>query len=268
MKPSEPVVVIPLGTRGWMPQGGRQTICTFVKLGDARFLLDCGTGVSRLLEQTVSTLMGDGALTILFSHYHLDHFAGLVYLPGLLRGCAGPVRLVGPRSGLVASGLREACERLTSPPLSSQPYTAFPFPLEILEFGPEGIEIEGVAIAVSPQQHPGGSVSLRLGNAACYATDLAASTQELPLAQGVELLIHEAWSTQPQAPAGSHSGFPEALSRARRAGVPRLMPFHFSPDMAEHEIRALGEHSSPDLQILVPEEGKPLEFAAPQTRER
>ncbi len=245
-----------------MPQGGRQTICTFVKLGDARFLLDCGTGVSRLLEREVRAHMGDGALTILFSHYHLDHFAGLAYLPGLLKGCAGPVRLVGPRSGLAAFGLREACERLTSPPLSSQHYSNYPFPIEILEFGPEGIEVDGVTITVSLQVHPGGSVSLRLGNALCYATDLAASTQELPLARGVELLIHEAWSTEPQAPLGVHSGFPEALDRARRAGVPRLMPLHFRPDMLECEILALREYSSPALQVLVPEEGKPIEFAA------
>lgn len=263
MRSSEQVAVIPLGTRGWMPRDGRQTICTFVKLGDTRFLLDCGTGVSRLLEPAVRTHLGDGAITILFSHYHLDHFAGLVYLPGLLHGCRGPVRLAGPRSGLTTLGLREACERLTSPPLSSQHYSTYPFPLEILEFGPEGIEIDGVTITTSPQVHPGGSVSLRLGNALCYATDLAASTQELPLAQGVELLIHEAWSKEPQAPLGCHSGFPEALDRARRAGVPRLMPLHFMPGMLEYEIQALGEYSSPSLQVLVPEEGKQIKFAAP-----
>jgi ribonuclease BN (tRNA processing enzyme) len=258
---SEQAVIVPLGTRGWMPQEGRQTVCTFVKLGETQFLLDCGTGVSRLLEPSVHTHLGSGPLTILFSHYHLDHFAGLAYLPGLLRGHSGPVRLAGPRRGLADFGLREACERLTSPPLSSQHYSTFPFPVEIMELGPEGIEIDGVPVAVSPQAHPGGSMSLRLANALCYATDLAASTHELPLAQGVELLIHEVWSRGPQAPAGVHSGFPEALERACRSGVPRLMPVHFMPDMPEPEIRALGEYSSPALQVLVPEEGMPFEFS-------
>lgn len=255
---SEQAVIVPLGTRGWMPQGGRQTACTFVKLGGTQFLLDCGTGASRLLEPGVRTHLGSGPLTILFSHYHLDHFAGLAYLPALLRDHAGPVRLAGPGKGLSDSGLRTACEQLTSPPLSSQHYSAFAFALELLELGPEGCEIDGVPIAVSPQAHPGGSVSLRLANVLCYATDLAASTQELPLAQGVELLIHEAWSMESQAPSGAHSGFPEAMDRARRAGVPKLMPVHFMPDMTEQAIRALGEHSSPALQVLVPEEGIPL----------
>lgn len=248
-----------------MPQGGRQTACTFVKLGEVQFLLDCGTGVSRLLEPGVRAHLGNEALTILFSHYHLDHFAGLAYLPGLLRDHPGTIRLAGPRQGLADFGLREACERLTSSPLSSQHYSAFPFPWEILEFGPEGIEIAGVHVAVCPQIHPGGSVSLRIGDALCYATDLAASTRELPLTHGVELLIHEAWSKEPQAPQGIHSGFPEALDRARQAAVPRLMPLHFMPDMSEDEIRTLGEHSSSTLQVIVPEEGTPVRLAIPRS---
>jgi ribonuclease BN (tRNA processing enzyme) len=257
------VLVIPLGSRGWMPQGGRQTVCTFVRLGEARFLLDCGTGASRLREPALREHLGGDGLTVLFSHYHLDHFAGLAYLPGLLAGLAGPIRLAGPARGLTGAGLREACGRLTSPPLSSQPWSAFPFPLEIVEFGPAGVEIDGVRIRPSLQEHPGGSVALRLDDALCYATDLAAATPALPLADGVQLLIHEAWEAGALAPAGSHSGFAEALARARRAGVPRLLPLHFSPNMTEDDIRALGNLGSPDLQVLVPEEGTPIRFALP-----
>lgn len=254
------VVITPLGSRGWMPQAGRQTMCTLVQLGKINLLLDCGTGASRLLQPGIQELLGDSPLTILFSHYHLDHSVGLTYLPGILHGTGRAVRLAGPRAGFTRGGLREACERLTSSPLFSRPYLDFPFPLELQEFGPEGLAVEDIPIAVSMQDHPGGSVALRIGNAVCYATDLSPSTKELALADGVDCLIHEAWSLDPQT--GPHSGLPEALERARGARVSRLIPVHFKPGMTEAEIQRMASCSTSSLQILVPEEGRPIRFIA------
>jgi ribonuclease BN (tRNA processing enzyme) len=238
-------------------------MCTLVQLGGINFLLDCGTGVSRLLEPDIQALLGDGPLTILFSHYHLDHTVGLTYLSGLFPDNERPVCLAGPRAGFTGGGLREACERLTTPPLSSRHFRDFPFPLELQEFGAEGLVVDGIPIAASLQEHPGGSVTLRIGDAVCYATDLAA-TQELTLAEGVECLIHEAWGLDPQE--GPHSGLPEALERARRAHVPRLMPVHFSPWMTEADIRGMASFAKPALQILIPEEGHPIRFHSPMQR--
>ncbi len=252
------VIVTPMGSRGWMPRAGRQTMCTLVRMGKVNFLLDCGTGASRLLEPSVQALLGDGPLTVLFSHYHLDHMVGLMYLPGIFGGSGRPLRLAGPRAGFTQHGLLEACARLTTQPLSSRHYLDFPCPLELCEFGPDGLILDGIHVAASLQDHPGGSVALRIGEALCYATDLAASTRELALAEGVKALIHEAWSLEPQAPLGPHSGLPEALERARRAGVPRLIPSHFGPAMTEAEIRRMGAFSADSVQVLVPMEGRPI----------
>ncbi len=251
-------ILTPLGTRGWMPRDGRQTMCTLVQVGAHTFLLDCGTGVSRLLDPELQAQLQESPLTILFSHYHLDHLAGLAYLPGIFPERKRPVRLAGPREGFLSQGLRQACEQLTASPLSSRHYREFPFPVEIQEFGPEGFQVDGIPIAVALQDHPGGSVTLRIGDAVCYATDLAAATRELPLAKGVEVLIHEAWS--PQAQAGPHSGLLEALDRTEKAGVSRLVPTHFSPWMDEAEIQSLATYSTATVKVLVPTEGFPFRF--------
>jgi ribonuclease BN (tRNA processing enzyme) len=261
-------LIVPLGTRGWMPHQGRETMCTLVKRGSNNFLLDCGTGASRLLLPEVREILGRDPITILLSHFHLDHTVGLTYLSGLLSGSDQPVRLAGPRAGFIDFGLREACDQLTSAPLTSRHYRDFPFPVELIEFGPEGIEIDGVPIAISLQAHPGGSATIRIGDSVCYATDLAASMKELPLATGVDCLIHETWSMRTQAPDGSHSGLKEALDRAERAKAKSLIPTHFGLDMTETDIQSLSGFTNATFDVLVPNEGQPIRIACTQHAER
>jgi ribonuclease BN (tRNA processing enzyme) len=111
---------------------------------------------------------------------------------------------------------------------------------------------------VSMQQHPGGSVAIRIGDHVCYATDLSLSTKTLPLARGVRCLIHEAWSLGLQPLDSPHSGLAEAMVRAEESGTPRLIPTHFGPETSEEEIRSLSGFSHDNLEVLVPIEGVPI----------
>ncbi len=45
-------------------------------------MIDAGTGVSRLVERP-DLVDGIESLDILLSHFHLDHIAGLAYLPAI-----------------------------------------------------------------------------------------------------------------------------------------------------------------------------------------
>ncbi|MGD2114802.1 MAG: MBL fold metallo-hydrolase, partial [Acidobacteriota bacterium] len=74
--------LIPLGTNGYIPTHGRQTMCFLVRFEDRALLLDAGTGVARLLEPRVRELLeGVEQLDVILSHFHLDHVIGLSYLP-------------------------------------------------------------------------------------------------------------------------------------------------------------------------------------------
>ena len=73
--------LIILGGGGWFPAHGRQTACALLRDGDSAIMIDAGTGVGRLVERP-ELLDGIERLDILLTHFHLDHVAGLAYLPG------------------------------------------------------------------------------------------------------------------------------------------------------------------------------------------
>ena len=73
-----------LGTAGYLPAAGRQTMSFLLATGTETLLLDAGSGVARLLEPQIARLLpADRRLDVLLSHYHLDHVVGLSYLLGL-----------------------------------------------------------------------------------------------------------------------------------------------------------------------------------------
>ena len=70
-----------LGSAGWIPTGTRETCCALVRQGSEALVIDAGTGLRRLLTDR-TLLDGVRNVTIVLSHFHLDHTAGLTYVAG------------------------------------------------------------------------------------------------------------------------------------------------------------------------------------------
>lgn len=71
-----------LGSGGWMPTPQRGTSSLLLRQPDAALIFDAGTGVAALCRQP-ELLAGADHLDVVLSHFHLDHVAGLTYLPAL-----------------------------------------------------------------------------------------------------------------------------------------------------------------------------------------
>lgn len=264
--------LVPLGTNGYIPSHGRQTMCFLVVGEGEALLLDAGTGLGRLLQPEIAGLLADcPRLEILLTHYHLDHVVGLSYLPGVWR--ERPVRLHCPAPPLVDGEPENAMARLLSPPF---------FPIELAQF-PSGVEVVPVdgsgehrigslTLRLRRQSHPGGSAGVRVGDLFVYATDTSADEATAELARGVPLLLHEAWATDDEARAADPGGHGHSASAgvarvARAAGVARLMPVHHHPARSEAGVAALaGEiaRQAPGVEVLVPEEGRIYPLASPR----
>jgi len=255
--------VIPLGTNGYFPSYGRQTMCLLLTGGERALLLDAGSGLGRLVEPEVGRLAdGAAALDIVLSHYHLDHVIGLSYLPAVWR--RGPVRIFAPAFPLVDAEPEEALERLCSPPWFSSPLSRFPGPVEVVAVREEEFEAAGLPIRAWRQDHPGGSIGMRVGGDIAYLTDTRADEAVLAEIAGVRLLIHELWFTDEEAargPAVGHTHLSGLAHLARLAKPHLILPVHHHPRRSNEEIRRLAAELSvrAGIAAVCAEEGRPLE---------
>ena len=91
--------------------GGDTTSLLLVGSHGERLVLDAGTGMHAVAKQLADA--GPGEVTMLFSHYHLDHMAGLTMNP-LFYQSGWSFQLVGPT--FADGGVRDAVTRLLAPP--------------------------------------------------------------------------------------------------------------------------------------------------------
>jgi ribonuclease Z len=141
-----PFLVRFLGTSASRPTVERGVSSIAVIREGETLLFDCGEGTQRqMMRYGISFALDD----IFFSHFHLDHFLGVV---GLLRtlslqGRTDPLRCWGPRG---AARFLERSEALGADRLT--------FPLSVRELQPgEAVRRTNYSIAAIPAVHRGGT---------------------------------------------------------------------------------------------------------------
>lgn len=258
--------LIPLGTNGFFPSHGRQTMCTLLIDGDQVVALDAGSGLGRLMEAGVRELVeGRQRLDIVLSHYHLDHVIGLSYLPAVWP--EGGVRIFAPAPPLVHGDPETAFGKLLGPPLFGATVDELAASVEVIPVTEETIEVGGLQIELRRQAHSGGSVGMRIGDDLAYLTDTVVDEQGADFARSVRMLIHELWLTEAEAAETSaatmgHSDVAGVGRLAAEAGVGRLMFVHHHPKRSNEEIEAIAAdlHAFGDFEVLLPEEGRPYDL--------
>jgi ribonuclease BN (tRNA processing enzyme) len=215
-----------LGGGGWFPAHDRHTACALLREGDSAIVIDAGTGVSRFVEQP-ELLAGITRLDILLTHFHLDHIAGLAYLPAL--GLCEQTTIWGPGQLLYETPTRQLLSLV-----SRQPF--HPVPLEQQDIDvrdlPAGeVELGGVTIASRRQdRHSAPTLGFRFGDVLTWITDTAYDPDSARFAEGSEMLAHEAWflDAAPRNPE-IHSSATQAAQVAEQAAVSRLVLLHLPP---------------------------------------
>lgn len=257
--------IVALGTAGYLPTYGRQTMTYLVAAGETRLLLDAGTGLSRLAEPTAADLLPPGApLDILLTHYHLDHVIGLSYLPGLARDRSVTIHAPGPP--LTASG-QEALATLLAPPFFPVTIERWPMPTTVVGYAGPTVRIGELELRVRSQRHPGGSVGVRIGDELAYVTDTIMDLATVEHVRGVKLLLHEVWLSEEEAAVEEaartgHSDAGAVADLARAAGVGKLWAVHHHPRRSPADVEAMAARMAlrAGLPVEVPVEGRVVEI--------
>lgn len=147
-----------LGTSAARPTIERNVSALALQREGETLLFDCGEGTQRqMMRYGVSFALSE----ILFTHFHADHFLGLIGLVRTfgLQGREEPLRLYGPRGAkqVLSNALLLGVEKV-------------PFAVEIHEVKPGGVvgEREDFSITAFATDHGAGSVGYALVEAQRY----------------------------------------------------------------------------------------------------
>lgn len=252
--------LVPLGTNGFFPSLGRQTASFLLLAEDEAILLDAGTGVGRLVEPDMASLLaGQHRLTVFLSHYHIDHVVGLAYLRAVWDG---PFTIYGPAPPFTKTGPEEALGRLLNAPYSA-PLEAYPAPVMIVPVSDEALTVRGMEFRFRGQRHWRGSMGIRVGDELTYVTDSTVEEGTADLARGTRLLLHEVWLTDEELAADeegalNHSNVSGVAGVAKEAGVELVWMIHHQPKRSALEIEQMAREiqRQAGIGVVAPAEGK------------
>jgi ribonuclease BN (tRNA processing enzyme) len=259
-----PFTIIPLGINGYMPSYGRETMSILALDPPQAILFDAGTGVARLLEEKVQSMLSRCTdLHIFISHYHLDHVIGLFFLPELWS--KWPIQLYAPIGPSPLADPKSIIKKLLEPPFSSD---FEPPPLEkfftFTDIHGGSVSVGGREVLVRQQNHPGGSIAFRIADEFVYATDTLPEIETAEFAKGTKFFLHDVYlgdqiieSYSPGIPA--HSSVSDAIELAKKAGSEYLVPIHWHPQWNPEKMAELKEATTKsDIPVLWPVEGEEL----------
>ncbi|MBA3451991.1 MAG: MBL fold metallo-hydrolase [Deltaproteobacteria bacterium] len=242
-----------IATPGAEKTAGGNTACVEVCAGDTRIILDAGTGLRTLGDERMAK--GPRHSTILLSHLHWDHVAGLpfftpIYVPG------HRVEIASGPNGVMSHD--EAIRSLFRAPFFPVDYSTLQDQISTRELRPnEKFTIGDITITMAKLNHPDPVYGFRLehgGQSIVYATDTEHFSCVDPtlkkLAAGADILIYDSQYTPEEYPAKvgwGHSTWQAGAELARAAGVPQLVLFHHDPNRTDAQLAAIEAEARKNL---------------------
>ena len=240
-----------LGGNGWIPAFNRHTCCYALELGDHLFIFDLGSGACRLGEfYSPEKLLNFKEINIFLSHYHLDHIAGITYLPLYLKGCR--VTIFGPGKNIYGKSTEEILSAHLEKPYFALPLVDYPMDLTFVDIEIGKNEIAGVEISTLLQSHSDPTIGYRLNDHLAYITDTACSPDTINFVHGTNILLHETWFDNLEYNAlsrrnssvtedisielRSHANIDWVMQVANKAQINTLFLIHLNPSYNDERI--------------------------------
>lgn len=258
--------VTPLGTVSPYPKGNKNCPGFLVKNDDKKILLDCGNGISRLMNFPKD--LKD--LIIIISHLHKDHYSDLGAFADALDcyhrlGISNDtIKVFLPEFWSVAFNYNNVIDIL-----ASSKY------MKLIDYGEQGyVKVSSTSylhnnlvygnMKLSFLKNLHGTPNIKTystkievnGMSLVYTADTEYNEQLIEFCKNADLLISEATFLKGQPKTKGHMYAYEAGFLAKEANVKKLMLTHFWPEIPKSEY--VNEASIYFENVIAAEEGKKL----------
>lgn len=228
-----PTTVTFAGTGDTLGSGGRLQTCFHVDAPETTFLLDCGASALPALKRVEVDL--DSIETVLLTHLHGDHFAGLPFLvldAQLRTGRTAPLTIAGPPG---TAARVEAAMDVLFPGLSEVDQK---FDVEYVEFADrEPVSLGGVEVTPFRVRHPSGAPPFALrvdvgGKVLAYSGDTEWTDALVDAGRDADLFVCEAYFAEKSVP--YHLDYATLREHLDEIDPARTVLTHMSEEMLAH----------------------------------
>lgn len=213
--------------------GGRFQTCILVGGASQRFLLDCGA--SSLIAMRLQGINPNDIDTILLTHFHADHCAGVAFL--LMDAMLGskrskPLVVAGP------AGTRERLETLQEVLFPGSHVMQPRFDLNYIDMSLRCVnEVNGLDVTPYPAVHTAETAPTMLrveaeGKVVTYTGDTDWTDDLIPAADGADVLICECYYYEKRIK--MHMNYVTLRSHLSDLRARNIVLTHMSEDMLKH----------------------------------
>lgn len=215
-----------LGTNGWYDSNTGNTPCALLETEKYYIVLDAGFGINKLNDY----LKEDKPVFIFLSHFHIDHICGLHTLPKLK---VKKISIVGQKK------MKKYLRNFLNHPFAASP-EEFGFKVDYVELKP-GKHSLPFEVACLPLKHIDPALGYRFeldNKIITYCSDTAVCENDLKLAEGADLLIHESTYQPGTKDSGwGHTNPEDAAGLAQKAGVKKIILTHLGANSYDTDAK-------------------------------
>ncbi|MFC2160592.1 MBL fold metallo-hydrolase [Acidobacteriota bacterium] len=257
-----------LGVRGSTPASGRNynkygghTSCSLVQIpGKEKIIVDTGTGIIGWGNDLIKNRGAKSLrISILLTHFHLDHLMGLLFFSPLYSSSAQ----ITFYSFLSPKGLEKCLSNLMGGRYFPVKFMETPSKKVFRKILPGRFRIGGIQISHFQLNHPQGALAYKFQDkqkSIVLATDTEHPEDGIDegleaFAHGTDYLIYDAMLTPLEYKAGKqgwgHSTWKEGTKLAEKGKVGHLVLSHFNPDHSDRKIDQILSQSKKKFQKTI-----------------
>lgn len=221
-----------LGSAGWIPSKN-ETSCFLIEHKNQLIMLDAGTGTSNIKNH--QTILGKyDTISIVLSHYHLDHLVGLIYLLPYLKG--KKVNIYGPGKPTYPKRTEDYLNELLQTAFFSRPLDRFADEVYCFDYSDSSFYIGEVLVSVKKQKHSSPSFQISIDNKLVYATDTCFDISDWDKTTSGELLLHECWDIRCDNK-NKHSSLENLINGINPNQFKNILLIHHNPEWNDSDYK-------------------------------